>query len=119
MKTWWNYAFLIVIAIAAPFVAGLLPTYQYKGNYIGGGPIRQFFINHVADMLPSDKAQNLVDMFMASSAMGEYLIYLPIALNISMILLIILFAIGTLLIEGNNFVKNSIYQSKRKRAKGA
>lgn len=119
MKTWWNYLYLVVLAIILPFIAGLLPTVQLKGKYVGGGPTREYFVNLVASILPPEKADILINHFMQASIVKEILLYLPIAINLSAIALLIVYALGTISIEVNNYVKTSIYKSQRQKAKGA
>jgi len=119
MKTWWNYVGLIVMAIIVPFIIGLIPTFEFNGKIFGGGPIRQYIVNHIATYLPPSTANELIAQFMNGTTQDEIILYLPIAFNISAITLIIAFCFGTVLIEINNFIKNSIYKSERQKAKGA
>ncbi len=119
MKTWWNYVYLIVIAMALPLFAGLLPTWEYKGKYFGGGIAREYAINFVAEYLPNEKATLLIEKFMSGTTSTEIMLYLPIAINVSAVALIIVYCVGTILITVNNLITNSIYQSKRQKAKGA
>lgn len=118
MKTWWDYLVFLIILYLLPFVAGLLPTFEKFDRYWGGGVIREYFINLVASKLPDDKAQILVEKFNESSTMGEIMIYLPIAINISLITLFIGYLIGFVSIEVNNYIRTNVYKSKRLKAKG-
>lgn len=101
-----------------PFIAGVLPTFEKFGHYWGGGPIREFFINFVASRLPHDKAEILVRKFSESTTSGEIFIYIPIALNISLVTLLFGYLISFLSIEINNYVRTNVYKSKRQKAKG-
>jgi hypothetical protein len=118
MKTWWDYLRPLIFFYLVPFIAGVLPTYQRFGHFWGGGPIREFFINFVATRLPHDKAEILVRKFSEATTMGEIIIYLPIALNISLITLLLGYLIGFLSIEINNYIRTNVYKSKRQKAKG-
>ena len=118
MKTWWNYGFLIVLAIIVPFLIGVLPTIQVKSVYLGGGPVRQFAVNAVAQRLPPDVGNKMVNYFMAGTPVDEMLLYLPIAFNVSAFTLLFVFCFGTVAIETSNFIKNRVYQSQRQKAKG-
>ncbi len=119
MKTWWNYGFFIFFAIVIPFVPGLLPTIQLNGVYLGGGPVRQFFVNSIASHLPQEVGHKMVNSFMTGDIFDEIILFLPIALNISVITLLFVYCICVALIEGNNYVKSRIYHSQREKAKGA
>jgi hypothetical protein len=118
MKTWWDYAAFLVILYLLPFVVGILPTVERFGRFWGGGPVRQFALNFVSSRMPADKAEILVNKFNDSTTLGEVLIYLPIALNVSLLLLIVGYFIGFLSIEINNYIRTNVYKSKRDKAKG-
>jgi hypothetical protein len=118
MKTWWDYLGLMIFLFLLPIIAGILPTFEKFDKFWGGGVVREYFINLLAGRLPDDKAAILVQKFNESGVGGEILLYLPIALNISLITLFIGYLIGFVSIEVNNFIRTNVYQSKRQKAKG-
>ena len=125
MKTWWDFAPAIVIALFAPLVVLALPTifvsipYFGGDHHLGGGPIRQWLVNYLAALMPSATATRYVDAFNQANYMGECLLVLPVALNVSAALLVVVYATSSAQIYIGNKAKNRIYQSKRKASKGA
>lgn len=119
MKSWWDYYPVMIIAVIIPFIPGGLPTVALKGHYYGGGPVRQFLINKVAMMLPHETGQSYVDAFNAASVGKEYVLYMPIALNLSAGLVVFTFLMLTLKIQIENWMKRSEFSSQRKASKGA
>ena len=117
MKTWWNLLPAIVLAIVIPFLIGILPTIEVNNKHLGGGPIRQYFINIVAGNISPEKSAHLVELFENATVSGEIGLYLPIALNMSLASLLFMYCIGYTVIEGSNYIKNNIYNSQRSRAK--
>ncbi|MCP3671508.1 MAG: hypothetical protein GY814_13975 [Gammaproteobacteria bacterium] len=86
MKTWWDYWPGLLILALLPFLMGVLPTISVKGEYIGGGVIRQWGINSVAEYLPLAAGQQYIDAFVAASYGQECLLFLPLALSFSALL---------------------------------
>jgi len=119
MKSWWDYYPVMIFAVVAPFIPGLLPTVSFNGHFIGGGPIRQFFINQVAEILPVETGQRYVDAFNVASFGGEVALYLPIALNMAACLVLVVYAFYSGLIQVSNWMKRGEFKSQRKASKGA
>lgn len=119
MKTWWNFLHALVLAFLIPFIAGALPTLEFKGVFFGGGVVREFTINHVAQWLPHDKGTQYVSAFSSASFGREYLLYLPIALNIGTVLFTAMACIYSIFISASNWIYRKEYQSQRKASKGA
>ncbi len=117
MKTWFNYLFIMIFASLIPFIIGLLPTIETGGRHYGGGPIRQYFVNKMVLILPSDKSELLVDKFMSGSVVDEYILYLPIALNISFCVFFITYCICNIFMTLNNSYVSNKFHSQRKIAK--
>ena len=117
MKTWWHYYPMLIIAGLIPFGIGTLPTVEVHGNYLGGGPIRQYAINWMADWLPAPANGQLVQAFMNTNQWGEYWLFLPVALNVSLLTCWIAFAVGQAVISLNNWVTSQKYHSQRLAAK--
>ena len=119
MKTWFNFIPVIAIAILIPIIAILIPTVQIKNNHIGGGPIRQYLVNLIVDIMKPEYANKTVELFNQGSVGVEILLTLPIALNISCFGLILSACLCGLYIEICNYFTSGIYKSQRQRAKGA
>ena len=118
MKTWWNYWPLMVIAFLIPFLIGALPTLDFNNKFYGGGIIRQHAINTIAVELPVAANNKYLNAFDSASTMGEYILYLPIALNCSAILMIATFLFFTFTMKVTNWMKRGEYKSQRKASKG-
>ncbi|MDX1694887.1 MAG: hypothetical protein R3208_14065 [Ketobacteraceae bacterium] len=117
MKTWWHYYPMLMIAGLIPFAVGALPTVEIDGRYLGGGPIRQAAINWLASWLPSPASGELVQAFMNTNQWGEYWLFLPIALNLSLLIGWVTYGIGQAVISLNNWVSSQKYHSQRQAAK--
>jgi len=119
MKTWWNFLPALLLVFLIPFIAGALPTLEIKGQYWGGGVVREFAINHVAQWLPHGKGQQYVAAFSQASLIREYVLYLPIALNVATVLFAVMACFYSMFITTSNWIDRKVYQSQRKASKGA
>lgn len=117
MKTWWHYYPMLLLVAAIPFGLGALPTVVFKGTTFGGGPIRQWGVNMIANFLPDHAQTAMIEYFMKSTPFGEYSVYLPFAINVALILTWFMFAIGQLIISLNNWAKAQQFKSQRRAAK--
>ncbi len=117
MKTWFNLIPLLILAFVTPMLVGLIPTIEWKDRFIGGGPIREESINLMVSIIPTEKGNILIDRFMESDIAGEYLLYLPIAINISLICVLIVYCLGSILITLNNAITNATFHEKRNAVK--
>jgi hypothetical protein len=117
MKTYWDYLPGFILVAILPFIVGALPTVQVFNRMLGGGPIRQFAINWVGRYLPSEPRSQLVDAFMSASKLGEYLLFLPIALNIALVLMWLVAITAAINVHFQNWFIANKYQSTRKAAK--
>lgn len=117
MKTYLDYLPGFILVALLPFIVGALPTINAFNHSLGGGPIRQFAINQLVKLLPPAPGQQLIDAFMKASALGEYLLYLPIALNIAVVLVWLVVLNATFSVRLQNWFISSKYQSTRKAAK--
>ena len=117
MKTQWDFLGGYILIALIPLVAGAIPTFNILEYTLGGGPIRQLAIIGVAILLPSTASHQLVEAFMNASTWGEYGLYLPIALNVALILLWLFSAYVALRVNIQNWFEANKYQSTRKAAK--
>ncbi len=117
MKTWWNLYPILFLGSLPPFLIGVLPTVPIEGKLYGGGPMRQAAINWLASWLPADKAALYVENFMTANWFDEFILFLPIAINASLLMAWLWFGLGQTAISVNNWFTNSSYQASRKAAK--
>ena len=119
MKTWWDYYPVMILAVAGPLLAGAAPTFVVGSNPVGGGVIRQFGINQVAELLPLPVGQAYVDAFMGAGYGGEVLLFLPVAVNVAAMLAMLVYVAFSAVIRVGNWMKRSEFDSQRKASKGA
>lgn len=115
MKTWWSFIPIMVFVSAIPFILGLIPTFLLDGRYFGGGPIMEWVINWVASWAPVHIAIPLVEHFQQT---GSYWVYLPIAFNLSALLLLLssLMSKAAMIVLNINKIKQ--YEKQRQMVKG-
>lgn len=114
MITWLNYwPVLIMPTVILSAIAGV-PTYLHSGGLIGGGPVREYFLNHfVLPLLPADSAAQLVAWFSTASAFQEWTLAVAVAININALLLPPLYAQGVGVIALSAWVSKKNIQLKR------
>lgn len=119
MRTWWDFYPVMVLAVGLPFLAGALPTFEVGTRVLGGGFVRQYGINRVAERLPLEVGQAYIDAFMGAGYGGEVLLFLPIALNLAAVLVAVAYVVFSAVIRLGNWVRRSEFDSQRKASKGA
>jgi len=119
MKTWWDFYPLMIFMVLAPFGVTALPTFVIQRKWVGGGFIREYLMNTVANHLPAESGNAYVEMFATASVFKEYALVLPITLNLSAVCAVITFVVFTCLMNLINWMKRSEFQSQRKASKGA
>ncbi|MCG8313812.1 MAG: hypothetical protein MI976_11395 [Pseudomonadales bacterium] len=117
MKTWWHYYPMLIIVALIPLGIGALPTIELNGHYLGGGPVRQFGVNFIAGWLPDQAGNVFITEFMANDPQGEYILYLPFAINTALIISWIAYGTGQTIISLNNWATSKKYHSQRLAAK--
>ena len=117
MKTYWDYLPAFVIVFMLPFLVGAVPTVELNNHFLGGGPVRQYVINLVCEWLPVETSHQMVTAFMQANAWGEYAIYAPIALNMSLVLMWCTALAAYSHVSAHNWFFHQKYQSTRKAAK--
>lgn len=94
------------------------PTFEHKTRFVGGGPIREWFLNHIAvPILPTNAAGELVAWFASASTLQEWILTSVIALNLNAALLPLLFGFGTGLIRLNNWMSTTDLRLKQSAAR--
>lgn len=107
--TWWDFWFALPVLFVLPFIPGLMPTIDFKGRYLGGGPVREWFANQLMIFLPYESQVQTADFF--NTGLGaEYSLYAIIAAHIGLILVWVgFFSISTYMwiknFHGNNAFK--------------
>ena len=113
-KTWIDVIPAFIILPLVPFMVAFIPTFNFKGSYYGGGPIREYVINKMEIFIPFDNFVLIKEYFYQATVSQEIMLYSIFALNISIIILWVTFILGGLYMKIYNTIGNSAYQSKRK-----
>lgn len=96
LQLWWEL--LIPFIVISLLVT--LPTIQWSGHLIGGGPLREWLLNQcVLPWLPTDMAHTLVQWWMSATTFQEISLSMLIALNINVVLLPVMYLQGELIIR--------------------
>lgn len=91
-----------------------IPTRAINGRIIGGGPVREYFLNHVlVPVLPNDAAASLVRWFAHANAFQEWFLSLLVIVNINGLLLPLIFVVGEGLIAVSTWFTRKDIQLKR------
>lgn len=95
MITWltlWPMLLTPTIILAA---LASCPTFRYHGRMIGGGPVREFYLNHfLLPVLPHDAGASLVAWFSSATTVQEWFLALAVAVNINAAILPVLYGAG-------------------------
>lgn len=108
--------------LGIPFLtlAGLaaLPTAAFNGRVLGGGPIREWLLNHLMlPALPHEAAVQAVVWFQHASGLQEWSMSALIALNVNALLLPAFYGLGLVLIRTGNWFTNKDLELKRQAAR--
>ena len=99
---------VILSAIAA------IPTFLIGGRVHGGGPAREYYLNHfLLPLLPADASAALVNWFSSASSMQEWLLAFAVSVNLNAIMLPLLYALGVFAIQVSSWVAKKDIQLKR------
>ena len=112
MQLWWE---LLIPLLMVAVLSVALPTIHITGRVSGGGPIREWFLNHCLLPLLSDHdAQALVVWWMKANEWQEIALVLFIGLNINVVLLPLLWAQGEAWIRLKSwFARRSLEDRRR------
>ena len=99
---------VILSALAA------IPTLTFNGRVLGGGPVREYYLNHlVVPLLPSEDSFSLVRWFATASAFQEWLFALAVTININALMLPLLYVFGIGVIRTSSWFAKKNIQLKR------
>jgi len=109
-----------ILGIPTLVVAGTagLPTAAFNGRILGGGPVREWLLNHLMlPLLPSETGYALMGWFQQASGIQEWLIALLIALNVNALALPAFYGLGFVIIATGNWFTNKNLELKRSAAR--
>jgi hypothetical protein len=114
MITWLQYWFVMPMPTVILSAMAAMPTRAFNGHLLGGGPVREYYLNHFAlAVLPADAGRQLVEWFSTASVFQEWLLAFAVAININAILLPLLYALGVFVIGLSSWVSKKNIDLKR------
>jgi len=118
MMTWLQIAPFLAVPGLLVFLSGLLPLVDVLGTPVGGGIVREWWVNHlVLPVLPATDAAWLVEWYLQTPLSGELLLHALVALNINTALLLVLYPLAAGYIRLNNWMAKTDLALKRTSAK--
>jgi len=118
MITWLQVAPFLVFPGVLIFISGLVPMVDVLGTSIGGGLVREWFVNHlVLPLLPVVDATRVVEWYMQTSFSGELALHALVSLNLNTALLLVLYPLAAGFIRVNNWAAKTDLALKRGSAK--
>lgn len=118
MITWLQ---LFPILLLPTYVLGALaalPTVQAFNRLLGGGPLREWLLNHcLLSWFPTRAGNVLINWFASATVIREWLLAFLIALNLNALTLPLLYAAGSGLIRIKNWFAIKNLELKRKNAR--
>jgi hypothetical protein len=114
MITWLQIWPLLTLPTLILGAITAIPTNQINGKIMGGGPVREYFLNHIlVPVLPNEAAASLVQWFSQASALQEWFLSLLVVVNINGLLLPLLFVFGQGLIGLSTWFTRKDIELKR------
>lgn len=92
MITWLQIWPLLLMPTVILSAIAAFPTSLIGGRVLGGGPVREYYLNHfLLPVLPADASASLVSWFSTASSMQEWLLACAVSVNLNAILLPLLY----------------------------
>lgn len=118
MLTWIRLWVICPAPVFPIFLIGCFPSFEFMGNTVHGGIIRQWFVNQIAlPVLPQAWAVQLVEWFEQASFAQELLLHLIISVDITLLLLPLMFLIGQVLISISAWASTTDHSLKTKQVR--
>jgi hypothetical protein len=114
MITWLTYWPVLLTPTVILSALAALPTWTLNGRFVGGGPVREYYLNHfILPVLPTDASSSLVAWFSTASGLQEWLLSLAVAVNLNALMLPLLYALGVLIIGLSSWASKKNIDLKR------
>ena len=114
MVTWiqlWPLMLMPTIILSA---LAAIPTRLFNGRVLGGGPVREYYLNHfILPVLPADASVSLVQWFSTASAIQEWCVAFAVSVNINALMLPLLYVFGIFVIQVSSWFAKKNIQLKR------
>lgn len=114
MITWLFMSPLLALPTVLLALLCAMPMLTFNDRLLGGGPLRQWLLNHVAvPILPSAQSAELVAWFQNASLMQEWFLSVLLAINLNAALLPVLYVIGAMVIRFSSWSAKTDLALKR------
>lgn len=118
MITWLQYWIFLPMPTVILAAMASMPTISISGRWVGGGPVREFYLNSFAlPVLPADAGARLVEWFSTASLVQEWSFALAVAINVNALLLPLLYFIGKAVIGFSSWSARKNIELLRKATK--
>ena len=118
MLTWIRLWVICPAPLVPIFLVGCFPSFEFMGKTVHGGIIRQAFVNNVAlPVLPQAWAVQLVEWFEQASFVHELLLHFVISVDLTLLLLPLMFLIGQFLIWSSSWLSTTDHSLKTKQVR--
>ena len=115
MITWLTLGPIFLVPSIILTALASCPTFLFRGRVLGGGPVREFYLNHfVLPVLPHDAGVRLVDWFSSATVVQEWLLALVAAININAALLPLLYGLGFCVITVSSWMARKNIELQRR-----
>lgn len=115
MITWISIGWLLALPTVLVGAVAALPTLRLHTHLVGGGPVRQWLLNHcVVPLLPHDAAVAAVAWFAQASYFGEWSLAALVAVNLNAVMLLPLYFFCAWLIRLSGWIAASDLEQKRR-----
>lgn len=105
MTSWIRFWPLLCVPVVLLALLSGLPTVPWHAHVLGGGPVRQWVLNHgLLPLLPTPWAAQIVAWDAHWSVLPEWLLTVWVAVNLNVVLLPPLYVLGSLLITLMNWL---------------
>jgi len=100
MITWITFWPVLTAPTILMTLLATIKTFTFNGKTLGGGPIREYYLNHlVLPLVPSEVGLRLVEWFAGATAVQEWFFAVAVAVNVNAVLLPLLYGLGATVIS--------------------
>ncbi|MFQ5543872.1 MAG: hypothetical protein ACE5FY_05925 [Nitrospiria bacterium] len=118
MLTWIRLWPAFVFPVLVLNLIGFLPTLVFQGDYVGGGPVREWAVNtFLLPVLSVLQAEQIVLWFNQATVMEECFLYGVIVLNLDVLMMPVFYGLGNILMKISNWISIKELQLKRSAAR--
>ena len=121
MLSWYRVECLMVflgLPLCLMLLPGLIPSLAIQDMWFGGGPVREWVLNHtLVPLLDRDGQAMLFNLWQNANVLTESAIYLLVVLNLYALLLPFLYGLGELVMKLINALSTASFLNARQQLK--